>query len=93
MLGDFCLWSLCCCSICGIVGRGQLRFLRRSLYNIDNVNAGTLALHVARSGSKLENTSLTTDGSIVPAYDIVYIVQLGFENREFCNCLSRNELL
>ncbi|MDE6663228.1 MAG: hypothetical protein K2K46_07760 [Lachnospiraceae bacterium] len=53
---------------------------RRPLYNIDNINAGTLALHVARSGAKLENTSLSTDGSIVPAYEIVYIVQLGFEN-------------
>ena len=30
--------------------------------------AGTLALPVPRSGTKLENTSLSTDGDRVPAY-------------------------
>ena len=42
------------------------------------INAGTLSLQFSRSGTKLERTSLTTGGFTVPAFDIVYIVQLGF---------------
>ena len=34
----------------------------------EQVNAGTLSLLVARSGAKLEKTSLSTDGSKVPAF-------------------------
>ncbi len=47
------------------------------------INAGTLALIVARSGAKLEKTSLSAGGSKTPAYDIVYIAQLYFGNNEF----------
>ena len=32
--------------------------------------AGTFALPVPRSGTKLENTSLSTDGDRVPAYTL-----------------------
>ena len=35
---------------------------------IDHSNAGTFSLLVARSGAKLEKTSLSTDGSKVPAF-------------------------
>jgi hypothetical protein len=38
--------------------------------------AGTLSLIVARNGTKLEKTSLSTDGSKLPACDIVYFAQL-----------------
>ena len=45
---------------------------------------------VARSGTKLEKTSLNAGGSIVPAYDIVYIAQLDLENKEFRTYLINN---
>ena len=45
---------------------------------------------VARSGTKLEKTSLNAGGSIVPAYDIVYIAQLDLENTDFHNYLIHN---
>jgi len=38
-------------------------FRQRPLYNIDKSPQGTLSLCVARSSAKLENTSLSTDGS------------------------------
>ena len=41
-------------------------FSRRPLRNIDKATQGTLALHVARSGAKLENTSLSADGDKAP---------------------------
>ena len=59
------------CFPCSMVGSFQsmfakLGFQRRPLYNIDKSTQGTLALHVARSGTKLEKTSLSTDGSLAP---------------------------
>ena len=57
------------------------------MYNIDKINAGTLALLVARSGAKLKNTSLSTGAPKHLAYDIVYIAQLDFGNSEFCSSL------
>ena len=41
-------------------------------YNI--INAGTLSLLITRSGTRLENTSPSTGGSEVPAYDRCYIL-------------------
>ena len=40
----------------------------------NNINAGTLALLITRSGTRLENTSPSTGGSEVPAYDRCYIL-------------------
>lgn len=66
-------------------------FLRTSVVQYRQINAGTLALLVASSGAKLENTLLSTGGSKAPAYDIVYIAQLRFENKEYRNCLIAKE--
>ena len=44
---------------------------RRTLRNIDKSTQARLRCIVARSGTKLEKTSLSTDGSIAPAFDIV----------------------
>ena len=41
-------------------------------YNI--IIAGTLSLLITRSGTRLENTSPSTGGSEVPAYDKCYIL-------------------
>ena len=41
-------------------------------YNI--IIAGTLSLLITRSGTRLENTSPSTGGSEVPAYDRCYIL-------------------
>ena len=43
---------------------------------MNKFTAGTLSLLIARSGTKLEKTSLSTGGSEVPAHDISYIIQL-----------------
>ena len=59
--------------------------MRTSVVQYRHINTGTLALFVTRNGAKLENTSLSTGGSKTPVYDIVYIVQLGFEDNEFRN--------
>ena len=53
-------------------------FSKTSVVQYRQINAGTLALLVARNGAKLEKTSLSTGGSKAPAHDIVYIAQLGF---------------
>ena len=61
---------------------------KTSVVQYRQINAGTLLLQFSRSGTKLERTALTTGGFTVPAFDIVYIVQLGFERKPFRNCLS-----
>jgi len=61
----------------------KLCFYEHPMFNIDIIIIGTLALLVARSGAKLENTSLSTGGSKAPAYDYVYIAQLHFRSNEF----------
>ena len=63
-------------------------FLQISVVLYRQINAGTLALIVARNGAKLENTSLSAGGSKTPAYDIVYIAQLVFGNKAFRNRLK-----
>ena len=62
-------------------------FFLTSVVQYRQINAGTLALLVARNGAKLEKNSLSTGGFKAPAYDIVYIAQLSFENKEFRKCL------
>ena len=44
-------------------------------YNI--IIAGTLSLLITRSGTRLENTSPSTGGAEVPAYDKCYIPATG----------------
>ncbi len=56
----------------------KLKFFKMSVVQYRQINVGTLALLVARNGAKLEKTSVSTGGSKVPTYDIVYIVQLVF---------------
>ena len=62
-------------------------FSRHPLYNINKSMQSRLRYIVTHNGTKLERTSLSTGGSIVPTYDIVYIAQLDFENKEFLNYL------
>lgn len=59
------------------------------MFNIDIITTGTLALLVARSGAKLENTALSTGGSKAPVYDYIYIAQLHFENKKVCNQIKK----
>ena len=71
-----------------ILGNCETLFLLPFVVQYRQINAGTLALLVARNGTKLEKTSLSTDGSKAPAYDIVYIAQLSYRNGEFRNHLN-----
>ena len=47
--------------------------IRRPLYNIDKTTQARLRYIAASSGTKLEKTSLSTDGGRAPAY-VLYIL-------------------
>ena len=54
---------------------------RRTLYNIDKSTQARLRCIVARSGTKLERTSLSTDGSIAPAFDLSILYNYTLKKR------------
>ena len=51
-----------------VIGDCETQFKYLVVEKNKQIIAGTFALPVPRSGTKLENTSLSTDGDRVPAY-------------------------